>query len=190
MKVATLKTWITLKHCKSLLDDGISSITDTYMKFVFAKKPKENNDNQLKPKTPCSAQSCASELLFMNIAEAEEDKLDYDCNEELQEIEKKNQLANEIDNFTKFLQSKEFFDKYFSSKQFWIKNGKKFSNLSKLTLILLNILASSSCVERYFSICGVVCQKRNSHSNDDLIISRCLLKANMPILKEINESCN
>ena len=103
---------------------------------------------------------------------------------------KKNQLANEIDNFTKFLQSKEFFDKSFSSKQFWIKNGKKFSNLSKLTLILLNILASSSCVERYFSICGVVCQKRNSHSNDDLIISRCLLKANMPILKEINASCN
>jgi hypothetical protein len=41
-------------------------------------------------------------------------------------------------------------------------------------------------IERYFSICGIICKKRSMAMNDDLIVMRSLLKSNMELLKELN----
>jgi hypothetical protein len=46
-------------------------------------------------------------------------------------------------------------------------------------MIVLNIGASSGLIERYFSICGIVNDRRRQSMSDDLLISRSLLKANM-----------
>jgi hypothetical protein len=55
-------------------------------------------------------------------------------------------------------------------------------------VILLNISASSAFIERFFSICGVVCENHREKQLDDMIACRCLLKANMQILLKLKET--
>ena len=74
-----------------------------------------------------------------------------------------------------------------STKKFWKKESDNFPYLSKLANILLNINASSSFIERYFSICGIICDQRSGNMSDELICNRCMLKANMPILNQMNK---
>jgi len=55
--------------------------------------------------------------------------------------------------------------------------------------ILLNIQSSSAFVERFFSICGIICKKRASNMKNKLIIMRSMMKANFHLLNEFNEQC-
>ena len=71
-----------------------------------------------------------------------------------------------------------------SSVVFWQTYQVRLPNLSKLALILLNIPASSAFVERFFSICGVVCRTRAGNMSPKMIISRSLLKANLWLLEK------
>ena len=50
----------------------------------------------------------------------------------------------------------------------------------KRAIILLNI-QSSAFIERFFSICGVVCTRRATNMKADLIIKRSMLKSNIDI---------
>jgi len=136
---------------------------------------------------PKSTASVASELMFECLKNGDEDNHNYDVNEELQISEKKSALEQEVSKYKLILQSDEFKNNKFSSKQFWINQSNKLPNLANLALILLNIQCSSSCIERFFSICGVVCKKHSSNQNDDLVITRCLLKSNIKLLDELNQ---
>jgi len=62
--------------------------------------------------------------------------------------------------------------------------------LYELQLLLLNIPASSSFIERFFSISGIVCDVKRLNMKEDLIIMHSLMKANMNILKELNQIQN
>jgi hypothetical protein len=77
-----------------------------------------------------------------------------------------------------------------STSAFWHKYRAKLPNLHKLSIILLNIPASSAYVERFFSICGFVNDKRRGNMKPDLLIKRCLLAANIDILNELSEDLN
>ena len=59
--------------------------------------------------------------------------------------------------------------------------------LFDLTIILLNISASSAFIERFFSIAGIVCDLKRLNMKEDLIIMRSLMKTNMTVLAELNE---
>ena len=60
--------------------------------------------------------------------------------------------------------------------------------LFKTAMILLNISASSAFIERFFSICGVVCEARRERQSDDMIICRCMLKANIQNLLKLKNT--
>jgi hypothetical protein len=60
-------------------------------------------------------------------------------------------------------------------------------NLFDLQIILLNLPATSSFIERFFSISGIVCDVRRLNMTDDLVIKRSMMKANMNILKDLNK---
>lgn len=66
--------------------------------------------------------------------------------------------------------------------EFWQNNKKILPNLYDLMLMLLNIPPSSAHIERYFSICGVICDQRSTNIKDELIIARSLLKVNIEII--------
>ena len=98
-------------------------------------------------------------------------------------------LHNEVEQLKFYLSQNNFknIQEINSTASFWIRNVTKYPLLSKLARILLNIKSSSSCIERYFSICGFSSKKQSSNIGSDLFISRCLLRANIEILRELNE---
>jgi hypothetical protein len=101
----------------------------------------------------------------------------------------KRNVSKEIDIFRKILcenNSKTITDSY-STCQFWLKNKEKLPYLSKLALLLMNINSSSAFIERYFSICGFVQDKRRKNISIDLFKNRCFLRANIKILNELNK---
>ena len=62
-------------------------------------------------------------------------------------------------------------------KRFFIIKTSTIFDFSALRL--LSIPASSAFFERFFSICGTVCTKRNGNMGDDLLIKRSFLKSNL-----------
>ena len=83
---------------------------------------------------------------------------------------KRKQLSNEIALFREKV-TKEILKSNFemSTSSFWKQNAKRLPNLYNLAITLLNIQASSAFVERFFSICGVICTKRNTNMTDDFL---------------------
>ena len=49
-----------------------------------------------------------------------------------------------------------------STKQFWLTHQTSLPILSTLAVKLLNIPSTTACIERYFSICGIICNKGNN----------------------------
>ena len=76
------------------------------------------------------------------------------------------------------------------TRDFWLHHKNNMPYLYELQLLLLNIPASSSFIERFFSISGIVCDVKRLNMKEDLIIMRSLMKANMNILKELNQIQN
>jgi len=95
------------------------------------------------------------------------------------------ELEQEIVKFKEILYSHKMVYKH-STSYFWLSKCKDLPHLNKLTIILLNIQASSAFIERFFSITGVVFKSRCGNMGDDLIIIRSLLKTNMEILEKLS----
>ena len=72
-----------------------------------------------------------------------------------------------------------------TNRKFWNKYMDEMPRLARLALVLLNISVSSAFIERFFSICGIICKKNSGNMKDELIVTRSMLKANMKILEEL-----
>ena len=132
--------------------------------------------------SPVSPESDVSDQYWQEFHKDEENESQVNKeNLELKEIE------NEIAIFrTSLLNEKMFVKGCTSTSNFWMKHAKSLPNLFKLTKILLNIQASSAFIERFFSVCGIVCNLKNMNMKDQMIIIRSILKANIGILNELN----
>ena len=106
-----------------------------------------------------------------------------------EEILKKD-ISKEIDIFRKLLciNNSKIIKECSSTSKFWLSHKLELPNLFNLVLILMNINASSAFIERYFSICGFVQDKRRMNIAPDLFKTRCLLRANIKILNELNKN--
>jgi hypothetical protein len=72
--------------------------------------------------------------------------------------------------------------------RFGNNNEKNMPKLFELQIILLNISSTSSFIERFYSISGIVCEIRRCNMNDDLVTMRSMMKANMKLLTNLNKS--
>ena len=79
-----------------------------------------------------------------------------------------------------------FEDDCISTRRFWLKCSLTLPYFFKLTRLLLNIQACTAFVERFFSICGIICSEKNSNKKDENIVVKSILKANMQILSELS----
>ena len=77
-----------------------------------------------------------------------------------------------------------------NTSDIWKKFKNKLPILYQLQLVLLNIPATSNFIERFFRFSDIVCDIRRLNMTDDLIIMRSLMKANMHILKDLNQISN
>ena len=138
--------------------------------------------------TPGTALSNNSEAEFRLLLENEEEET-YQYNEVLDKMNKKSELEQELVKYRSIVMSDQFAKSEKSTKDFWIEFSEKLPNLYKLANILLNICASSAFIERFFSICGLICKDRSLAMSDDLIVTRCLMAANISVLEELNNLC-
>ena len=47
--------------------------------------------------------------------------------------------------------------------------------------------ASSACIERFFSIFGVICSKRMGNKSEELIIEEAFVKVNLKLLQDMKK---
>ena len=186
------------KHSRECFTQGLDALVDNCLRFVYPKLNNEeassdeetNSDEETSTvKTPNTAKSDASDKFFS--LQYKPEKHNPSFNLENQRLLKVKEIQDEVKLFTKtiievttdYAKKK----KHFSNQDFWLKYTQQFPNLTKLANILLNVPCSSAFIERFFSICGVICKQRASNMKDDLIITRAMLKSNMKILKEMNQ---
>lgn len=195
MKVSGLKYWLGRNYSSGYFTKCIESLKHCAFRFL---NPKNNENSSLSPQpsennieeennlnSPCFTSPVSASDRFFTSFFAD----DFISQKELSNEVLKNEICKEIESFKKILSDNNFsmINRISSTKTFWIENGDKLPQLQKLALILLNINSSSACIERYFSICGFASKKERSNISTDLFINRCLLRANISILKDLNE---
>ena len=127
------------------------------------------------PKTPVSAKSDSSDYFFGSFSDEKQDKI---LNQENLQRES---IQIEINAFRVKIKSELSNANSTTTKLFWQNNALEFPSLREIAIILLNIQSSSAFIERFFSICGVVCTRRATNMKADLIIKRSMLKSNIDI---------
>ena len=94
------------------------------------------------------------------------------------EITKFKQIISN-DNFAFILKVK-------STSSFWANQCETLPKLKNLAAILMNVPSTSASLERFFSICGFISNKRSRSIDPDNFIKKCMLRANFEIVKNLN----
>jgi hypothetical protein len=96
------------------------------------------------------------------------------------------QVQNEVSLFRKLLIDEDMLgENSISTRRFWMQYKSQLPNLFSLTKKLLNVQASTAFVERFFSICRIICNVKNTNMSDKMIIMRSILKTNMETLDNL-----
>ena len=123
------------------------------IEFIFYWLNKKKRQIHLNPPaTPKSAKSDTSDLFFGSI----DDKIQLVLDQE--NIDREN-FELEINAFRSKLRNEMFVENRVTTKLFWQKNPLEFPNLYEIAIISLNVQSYTAFIERFFSICGVVCTR-------------------------------
>lgn len=201
LKVSGLKYWLGRQWSTNAFTSGIKALKFSIKHFLFNKHVtnstqnnssneqvnlgtlslNENNSTSPNLSTPHSASNNFYSSFFNSDANYVQTELE---NEIINDT-----INKEVDSFQLLLSQDDFgvLKSIKSTRLFWEIHRQKFPNLFQLALILLNINSSSACIERYFSICGFVSKKRTGNITNELFITRCILRANMDILKDLSK---
>ena len=190
MKVKGLKFWVGRQWSSGLFSSSFASLQICAETLLLEKrKETETSNENIGMRTPVlkTPDNVNSPENFFQTQFFSKDQPNVDESKKA-ELLKRN-VSKEIDIFRKILcenNSKTITDSH-STCQFWLINKEKLPYLSKLALLLMNINSSSAFIERYFSICGLVQDKRRMNISIDLFKKRCFLRANIKILNELNK---
>jgi hypothetical protein len=181
LRVSSLNAWIDKNFIKEFYNKGCESLIKVYMKLVKPPKTEIKNIRQKEPSTSSDINSNSSFLDDLFEDDEQNEQLIEESHQSLR-YEKVQLEINKLRNL--FLEKKYQITE--TNSQFWRNNERSFPELYKLAIIILNIQSSSSFVERFFSICGVVCKKRATNMKNKLIIMRSMMKANFHLLNILN----
>jgi hypothetical protein len=173
---------------------GLDSLKDVYLSMLVPKVNQVNEANEVLSTQSSSKseshldddKSSASQASSCVYSEEELDKKNVNNEFNLAPFisNKKVELINEIKEFNLILQAMNLEKKQmFTTKSFWEKYEIKMPNLFELALLLTHIPPSSSFIERFFSVCGIVKDKRQGNMSSNLLEMRSQLKANLSYLQ-------
>ena len=170
MHVSKLSKWHSIG--KEYFNKGLDSLAQLAL-FISGKKTIISSQRVSAKSTEAINEDALFDLFF-----------DAFSDEEIETtVSAENEIKIEKNLFLSKLSENNF--DFVSSRQFWIENSTKMPILADLALLLLNIPSSSAFIERFFSICGAICNKRSGNYSDDMIILRSFLKANMNTLQNM-----
>ena len=95
-------------------------------------------------------------------------------------------IEREISVFTSIISQNK--TKTHRTSDFWLFHSKQMPILSMLAAKITSIPSSSAVIERFFSICGVVCKPRTGNMSEQTIISRSLFKCNINLLDNMYDN--
>lgn len=187
MRYSAAKSWCNQPHGAAILTDGLNSLESVYLCLLHSEKDlnSEETDNTKREspiRTPNSASSTNAEFSFQNTNLNQYIEIKH----ESILFKLKAQLVSERNMFNELFQNKSMLNSNMSTSSFWCKNSSNFPLLNKLSQVLLNIPASSAYIERYFSICGIVFDKKRMNMNPELLRMRSMIKANIKILDQMS----
>ena len=174
LNVETLNEWKDRSYAKPYYQKGLDCLFDVLK--IFENKPtpsielQENNshtnENNLNNITRQDGLINLSRLLKSKSSQQIADPFDKKINNEIKLF---SSIINEIE--------------IKSTKQFWFEHKNRLPNLFLLALRLLNIPPSSSSIEAFFSISGLV-NGIGGQMQDELLINRALLKVNINLIED------
>lgn len=176
--------WINKSYCENLVLDGLRSLRLVYFKFLYEEKLQDAEEVN----SPSSSGSETDDDGYFLDELMKDDEGLIDKNKEPEKYKIELELEREIKFLTDILSKPEALKGIKSNIVFWSKYKNEMPRLSRLAIVLLNINASSAFIERFFSICGIICKKQSGNMSDEMIITRSILKTNIEILKELNQS--
>ena len=95
-------------------------------------------------------------------------------------------IVNKKNEFIKMLDEKDLTKIKFTNL-FWLSNAQLYPNLSRVSLILMNIASNSAFVERFFSLTGIISNEKRRNMSAKLLITRSMLSSNITLLEQLNE---
>ena len=109
--------------------------------------------------------------------------------EHLNKEEFQRKINAETEAFSNLLRAKggEIIKKTESNSSFWNTYLNVLPNLKNLAIILLGIPSSSAGIERFFSMCGFMSKKNGCSINTDLFIDKCILRANLDLIEDLQD---
>jgi len=149
---------------------------------MFIKKTVE----QTRPATPVSALFKPEKNSFGNFWGSQQAAATQASQIVVAEVRRGQDTEKELSRFNNLILDTDLMSKVKNSVEFWKKYYSEMPLLSELFTILDNIPAASAQIERFFSMTGLVCDKRRLRMTKELIIMRSMLLANMSILQNIN----
>ena len=164
--------------------DGLRSLSSDYFKFLYEEKLDEAEEVNLSLSSEGASDDDGN---FLDELLRDDEGL-IKKNKEPEKFKIEVELEKEIKILTDILSKPDALRGIKSNIVFWSKYKTQMPRLSRLALVLLNINVSSAFIERFFSICGIICKKQSGNMSDDMIITRSILKTNIEILKELNQS--
>ena len=188
-----LKYWVGREWSSGLFSNGLEAIKACAENFLIEKRKvtaeaTQNEETELGTPLIKTPQGVKTPENYFETRFFESDQIAVD--DAMREEIKKKDISKEIDIFRKllFINNSKIIKECSSTSKFWLSHKLELPNLFNLVLILMNINASSAFIERYFSICGFVQDKRRMNIAPDLFKTRCLLRANIKILNELNKN--
>ncbi len=181
MKVGSVSSWLDKKWTENWIMNAADTLEKACLQIVYI-KPEETltDDTQPQASPPSTASSVTDNQFYYPVEEEE-----FQRNEGHLTLFKR-ALQREIDCFLQnFIDTETINENLKNSNEFWKKNRQKMPILYNLMIKIVSIPASTAYIERFFSVCGVVCRNRAMNMKDELVIIRCLLKANLKWLEEL-----
>ncbi len=192
LKVSRLTSWMNKPYCKDIITSALKSLSNVYIAFFPIETTADltPDSNQPPPATPLTGNSVNSERFFGTFFDDSVTVQPEARNETCRRFLIEKELETEITNFSDIISKPEIIRSYKSSNLFWKKYSAEMPKLRELYLLLSNIPSTSAYIERFFSITGLVCDKRRLQMSDDLIECRSMLKVNMSQVEELKYSCD
>ena len=197
LRTSSVLEWAAV--AKKLWTDGLDAIESIYFNFFptpaqekenasdQARKSQESQKKTLESKSRSHSSPKTFDIFKRFLSRNKADNSVAVSTETLERKQRK-ELQEEVAEYSVLVSSQTFKESSWSTKEFWLKHKQQFPKLFQLALILSNVPTSTAFIERFFSICGVICKKRMMNMDDDLLIARCLFKANLTLLKELNQA--
>ena len=180
LRVSHLKSLIQKDYIKEYFHYGFDNLVGVCLKLV---KPPVSASKYQRPRSPSLSDSDASSFLS-DLFEEENESEEY--LKKSTQLIREQMVKKEVEKLLEILVENNYNIKV-SNSEFWRKHERLLPQVYKLAIILCNIQSSSAFIERFLSICGVVCKKRATNMNNKLIIMRSVMKANIHILENLNQ---